>query len=268
VNPSGGLPSTLAPQRTIVCDIDTAIGGPKGDFRVTTLPGGIALPSGHRDFVRYSDPAQSFWQGHNRILEMPPGTGFDCVLFGGEGSDFIILECKAVRIPVVHPSGSAYAPTPQVTNTSIDDSLTRMLASSGEPKVEARQSVILALARAGKSIGQVRRAIQTILNSHRSGRLDDATDLLVGLGGDVVQSLASESESRHDDYSYVLIRAAGRVGERRIAERYIDSAVLALQEASVEAFADLGDNVMLQSIANDSRKSQFIRDLAQEMASE
>jgi hypothetical protein len=227
--------------------------------------GNVTAPyvPGSTNVIRFSDPtfSESFILG-----ELPRGQS-NCAfkVDAWEGSKVLFVASKAMNA-MLEPAGVAIV-APQL-EIAIGEAVERISRSSGEAKVRARDRAVLLLMRAGRLAVHAHRAVSIILASHRSGFLDDAIDLLSSLGPDLVINLCIETRSMNADYLYVLIRAAGRTGTREVAMRYIDSPILELQEAALEALSDLDDTETLTRIANNPGKSEFIRQLAGELASE
>ncbi len=176
---------------------------------------------------------------------------------------------------------AAWPPTPILSvlsnRVSIESALDLLLTSVAQDKVRAVTEAAQAITRAGASAENVDRAIRTLLSAKRSGGLDDATDILTLLGGNVVRSVVETHlpvfapDGSNDDYWYVLIRAAGRTGDREIPKRFLESRLLALEEAAVLALGDIGDFAALEDlrrVVNDSRRPQIIRELAEELVSD
>jgi hypothetical protein len=161
--------------------------------------------------------------------------------------------------------------------TAIRNALTRVRTTVAQEKVRAQDAAAQAIIRAGASAENVDRALQVLLSEHRSGRLDDAVDILKLLGREVVRTVFKNALSTYapdgdnDDYWYVLIRAAGRTGVGDISRHFLRSPFLALEEAAVQALGDIGDAAALDDlriIAKETGRPQLVRELAEELASD
>lgn len=157
---------------------------------------------------------------------------------------------------------------------AIEGALRRVQEASGVAKAKARTEAVQAIIRAGTSTEVLDHAVRSIIGVHRSGRLDDAIDILSELGRVRIRSLAETwwrafaADGTNDDYWYAVIRAAGRSGDRGIPKKFLDSRFVALKEAAVEALGDIGDPVALEDlrqVAGDSDQPDFIRELAKEL---
>jgi hypothetical protein len=148
-------------------------------------------------------------------------------------------------------------------------------SSVGPAKNLRRQAVADIVRRSENTASALDAAIRFLLSSNRSGRLNDALDLLNELADvDLLYALLSyapEITQENIDYWYALIRAAGRAGERLIVDKFIDSPLTDLQAAAVEALCDIADEECvrrLTEIANDQARSALVRDLAEQFLSE
>jgi hypothetical protein len=159
----------------------------------------------------------------------------------------------------------------------ISAALERLSESVAEDRTRALKEASQAIHKTGIIPEAALFAIQMLLNSKRSRRVDDATDLLSFLGRDTintiayVHSLANPPDGTNDDFWYALIRAAGHTGDRSLADHFLGSRYLALQEASVVAIGDVGDGSArddLRKVAEDTKRSLLIRELAEELASD
>ena len=167
--------------------------------------------------------------------------------------------------------------SPSIEYAQIEAALGHAQTTQGVEKVRAQADAVQAIIRAGATSEIVDHAVRSLIGTHRSGRLQDAIDILTQLGGDAVRSLADAWQrtfapnGTNDDCWYAVIRAAARTGNREIARRFLDSRFIALEEAAVEALGDIGDAAALEDLgrtANDLSRPQFIRELAQELLSD
>lgn len=156
-------------------------------------------------------------------------------------------------------------------------SLRRIQAEVGPRKLQAHDHAARALRRSHQSLRTLDSAVRDLLKGKRSGRLDDAIDLLGLMDAGRVSALverslqADPSMATDEDYWFVLIRAAGRKGAREIVERSLKSPTLALQEAAVQALGDIADPAAvetLKSIASDPGRPRIIRELARDLVSD
>ena len=201
----------------------------------------------------------------------------DCLLKVNSGQIYII-ECKTYPSQVATTRRAVLLAAASAHGFSrIEAALDQVRIAVGQDKVRAQFEATHTITRAGASVEDVDRAIRLLLGVHRSGRLDDAIDILALLGRDVVHAVAQARlsvfapDGSNDDYWYVLIRAAGRTGDHDLLRRFLGSRFIALEEAAVQALGDIGDSTALKDlrrIANDPRRSQLIRELAEELASE
>ena len=123
---------------------------------------------------------------------------------------------------------------------------------SGFANFLARTEAVQAINRTGAFTQVVDHVIRSLIRVHRSGRIDDAIDILSELGNLRIRALATTLEqtfapngSDHD-YWYAVIRAAGRSGDREIPKSFLSSRFTALQEAAVEALGDIGDHAAIE----------------------
>ncbi len=201
----------------------------------------------------------------------------DCLLKVNSGQIYII-ECKAHPNQVAKTRRAVSLAAASAHGFSrIEAALDRVRVAVGQDKVRAQFEATHAITRAGASIEDVDRAIRSLLSVHRSGRLDDTIDILALLGRDVVHAVARARlstftpDGNNDDYWYALIRAAGRTGDHEIPRYFLESRFIALEEAAVQALGDVGDSAALEDlrrVANDPQRSQLIRELAEELASD
>ncbi len=209
----------------------------------------------------------------------------DCIL-SPNSQRIAILQVKFDRAyPVEAPR--AWATVGQPTTfpndpvLDLQEELAHTLAELGHAvgprKQRTRARAAEIMARAGDSAEIIDFGLRSLIENRRSGRLDDAIDLLTEVEPSAVEKFTSWSadafspNGANDDYWYVLIRVAGRLGLSKLACRFLDSPFPAIQEATVEALADIGDSQSLDAlkrIAQDNRRSKFIRDLAKQLVTD
>ena len=160
---------------------------------------------------------------------------------------------------------------------AIDEPLHRLCSTAGIAKALARTEAVQAIMQAGASTTIVDQALRSIIDVHRSGRLDDAIDILSELGRTRIHDLAAARlgtfppDGTNDDYWYAIIRAAGRLGDRQTVETLLSLGNAALKEAAIEALGDIGGSEALgdlRRLSGDSNQPEFIRKLAEEVASD
>ena len=159
----------------------------------------------------------------------------------------------------------------------IRTALEQIRNSVAQQKSVAQAEAIKAVERTGNVVHFAGMAIRTLLEGKRSGRFDDAIDLLRLIDHKdlcILIERASEVNFRpavDDDYWYVLIRALNREEDLRLLKGFLDSPHLALQEAAVQAIGDIGTPAaveMLKRIAGDSTRRRVIQKLAAELVSD
>jgi hypothetical protein len=205
-------------------------------------------------------------------------------LLDSEGRATYVVSSKSLATKGPYVSSMCVAPMthtqqhlPVSERLIIATALESLSKSEAEDRTRDLEAASQAINKAGVFPGAALFAIQMLLNSKRSRRVDDATDLLSSLGLETINSIAylqflvNPPDGNNDDLWYALIRAAGYVGDRSLANHFLESQYLALQEASVVAIADVGDSATLSDlkrIAEDTNRSHLIRELAEELASD
>ena len=203
-------------------------------------------------------------------------------LLDSDGRATFVISGKSLAVPYVSsmyvaPMTHTQQQLPVSERLIIATALETLSKNVAEGRTRALEAASQAINNAGVFPEAALFALQMLLNSKRSRRVDDATDLLSLLGLDTIrpiaflQSLANPPDGSNDDFWYALIRAAGHVGDRSLADYFLGSQHLALQEASVVAIADVGDVGTLKdlrAIAQDTNRSSLIRELAGELASD
>jgi hypothetical protein len=185
-----------------------------------------------------------------------------------------LLDERVPPLPITLRAFTAGA-----ANDQIPAALRAVLSAAGPSRTAAEKQAATLILRAGASIHLLNRVVELLISSRKSGRIDAAIDILTLLGRETVHSFAEDrlhssppnGSNLSDDYWYAVIRSAGRVEDREIIERLIDSPNPSIQEAAVEALADVGGSLsrdLLHRIANDPHRPSQLRDLAREIASE
>jgi hypothetical protein len=173
--------------------------------------------------------------------------------------------------------GCEVAPTrisPSKEFQAIESLLDRVRLTGANEKVRNLQEAARLIRQMGASTDIVDRVIRRLIAERRSDGLDDAIDILTLLGGSVVDSVVKSSLSTYppttgnEDYWYALIRASGKTRNRNISESFLSSPILALEEAAVQALAEIGDTsaiASLRRVAATPSEPQLIRELAAEL---
>ncbi len=153
--------------------------------------------------------------------------------------------------------------------------LTEFAHAQGSQKRVLREKLAQAISAEYQPDTYLHLALTLLSSSAEPSRLDDAIDLLCELDNDlesfVIEELKySPPNGSNDDYWYVLVRALGKSNKAAVVRALVNSPFRVVREAVVEALGDLADQFSIATLKQIAQtdKSVFIRELAEEIASE